>query len=206
MVKASFSSSHVIAYTAGKNRQAPVEEALHPQATMRQTHSNKVSILDTAASQVIDDCDAIITQLPNLELLVNHADCLPILLNHSSGVIAAIHAGRQGTELKIVQHVLYQLQSTYQVKDELEIWLGPAICVECYQIDREHDTHYNLIEQNASQIREVFSADQAKILYSNHCTAHENEHFYSYRREGAGVPMNWSSIRLKSDAVAYEHV
>ena len=42
--------------------------------------------------------DALITTQKNAALVVRTADCLPILIYHSSGIIAAIHAGRKGTE------------------------------------------------------------------------------------------------------------
>lgn len=197
MLQVKFSSPSIVAYSVGRDEPIPPSVADVPTAAMQQTHSNTVAIVDAAQDQIIENCDALITAVPQLQLQVKHADCLPILMYHPSKMIAAVHAGRQGTESFIIENVLLTIQRKFQIHDNLEIWLGPAICKRCYQIDPSTDLHYDLVTQNTQQIRSLFSESQATIQYSNICTAHQNEKFYSYRKEGKGVPMNLTGIMMQ---------
>ncbi|MDQ5951240.1 MAG: purine-nucleoside/S-methyl-5-thioadenosine phosphorylase / adenosine deaminase [Patescibacteria group bacterium] len=197
MLHITFSSPSVLAYTAGKNEQVPDDFADFPVVAMQQTHSNTVALVEAAPNHTIEDCDALITAVPKLQLQLKHADCLPILIYHPSKVIAAVHAGRKGTEAFIIENVLLTLQRKFSIHDSLEIWMGPAICKRCYQIDPTADLHYDLLTHNTQQIRSLFPESNATIAYSNLCTAHQNEKFYSYRKEGSGVPMNVTGIILR---------
>lgn len=164
--------------------------------TMEQTHSSNFFEVTIPHTQTVLNTDGVYTQLPNVTLSVKHADCLPVLIFHPKPLIAAVHAGRKSTRQEIIKKLLLELKNRHAIDDSLELWFGPAICKDCYQIDREKNLHYDLLEKNTQQVRQVFSEEQAKIVYSNRCTAHENSEFYSYRKEGKGVPMNWSRITL----------
>ena len=63
---------------------------------------------------------------------------------------------------------------------DLSIWLGPRICYNCYEINRETQEHYDLVKQNIEQIRSV--AATATIIDSEQCTACRSHDFYSYRK------------------------
>jgi YfiH family protein len=196
MLKNIFQSSKVATYTVGKNEAiTPLLEQL-PTVTLEQTHSANFIEITEAQTVTVKNVDAVITKVPNLHLKIKHADCLPILIYHPQPLIAAIHAGRKGTEQLILTKVLEYLKSSHGVSDQLSLWFGPAICESCYQIDKATNKHYNLIAKNTEQVRAVFSESQATITYSNICTAHNNDEFFSYRKEGKGVPMNWSGITL----------
>ena len=69
---------------------------------MNQIHSANVVVVDENSPKYIDNCDALVTNKKNLPLMVMVADCIPILMfDEVKGVIAAIHAGRNSTFLKI---------------------------------------------------------------------------------------------------------
>ncbi|HEX7018280.1 MAG TPA: polyphenol oxidase family protein, partial [Patescibacteria group bacterium] len=123
-------------------------------------------------------------------------DCVPLLLYHEpSGTIGVIHAGRKGTELGITEKTLKQLPST---EGPLHVWLGPHICEQCYQINRETNEHYNLLRQNLNQMYNVFEKSNLRLNFASDCTAHNNDKFYSYRKEGAGVPMNYGVVTFSN--------
>jgi len=55
-------------------------------------------------------------------------------------------------------------------------------------------------QKNISQIEKVFPKDkfagEIEVITSKYCTLHNNELFYSYRKTGKSVKMNYSLIRL----------
>lgn len=206
---------------------------------MQQVHGNKINnidLLDLNSDKKIiqvDNVDACFTTKKNILLSVKSADCLPILIsgygNKTSKskkiqpFIAAAHAGRKGTELKIIYELLKKLDIELNItntlkqnledkensssnleKNKLNIWFGPAICVDCYQINRKTNAHYNLIQENKKQILKFFEKyklDLKKNLnleIENNCTLHEPEKYYSYRKTGPGVKMNYSFIEISS--------
>lgn len=168
----------------------------HTTITMTQPHGSSVEIVTNATSDARLSCDGVLTAQPLAHLQVKTADCLPILLYHPSGVVGAIHAGRKGTELGILQAALQRLKKDWAITTDLKIWFGPAICSDCYQIDRASDMHYDLIAANQQQLYSVFPQSAVELRVSGRCTAHEPDSFNSYRREGAGVAMNYSGIML----------
>jgi copper oxidase (laccase) domain-containing protein len=165
---------------------------------MEQVHGDGIAVIASAITKNIPQVDSVLTTNPNLMLAVRTADCLPVLLAHPTGLIGAMHAGRKSTELKIVQKTLEIARDEFGVQKDLSLWLGPHICEQCYQINRELDLHFNLLSENLAQINSVYDPSQVSIQISKHCTAHQTQHFYSYRKEGAGVPMNYSVITSAS--------
>lgn len=186
---------------------------------MEQTHSNNfIEIFEAPKNkQIIPNVDALITTKKNILLVVKTADCLPILIHWKSAQnhnlhegIVAIHSGRVGTEKKILSKVIKYLKLKYGVgskkaptdldkiqTNNLTIWLGPAICKECYQVDKKSDLHYDLYKKNIDQIEK--SGMIVKIVRSEFCTLHNNNLFHSYRKSGPGVAMNYSLIGLAED-------
>lgn len=190
-----------LTFTTSKSK--PLDKIKHdlglldvPTATMQQVHGNVCKVVSRLKTQELSKADACLTSLPGLVLQVKSADCLPILLSHPAGVIGAIHAGRQGTELGILQHTLQLMKKLYGIDSGLKVWFGPAICEECYQINQATDKHYNLVAENLAQLTTEFPHKTVEIILSEQCTCHEPELFHSYRREGTGVPMNYAGIVL----------
>lgn len=144
---------------------------------MAQDDHGNGAVIDFLGPQFVVKADACITCERNVLLSVKTADCLPILLA-ASGYIAVIHAGRQGTLNGITRQVCEQLK---QMGGSIPIaWFGPATCLFCYQVDRDTNTYFDLVEDNRSQIMGVFGAE-AVIEYSGACTQCESNLYYSYR-------------------------
>ncbi|MBP7875975.1 polyphenol oxidase family protein [Candidatus Woesebacteria bacterium] len=168
---------------------------------LNQKHTKTCLILDTDSADSTDlqaPADAILTDRTDVILSVHTADCLPIILYHPSGVIGAIHAGRKGTESGILEQTLHSLKARWGVTQDVSLWFGPAICKDCYQIDRGLDLRYDLRAKNKVQAEHVFTNKSIEIIDSEHCTAHSNNDWFSYRKEGKGVQNNDSYICLVS--------
>ncbi|RAP33943.1 hypothetical protein DID77_02200 [Candidatus Marinamargulisbacteria bacterium SCGC AG-439-L15] len=169
---------------------------------MTQVHGNQATWIDKShlsepgESIEIKDTDALITQEKDVLLSVKTADCLPILIAHPNGVVACIHAGRAGTEAKITSKTLDLIQQKTGLSKGFYIWLGPAICKACYEIDATQKKHYDLLAKNLDQLSELSS--HSHIIKSNRCTACEHDRFFSYRK-GDAVNRNYSLIKLNGD-------
>jgi YfiH family protein len=160
-----------------------------------QQHTNRCVLLTAADANLAQKdlsspADAALSDRTDVVLSVRTADCLPILLYQPSGIIGAIHAGRKGTELGILQQTLLLLKAHWDVKKDVVLWFGPSICNKCYQVNREPNLRYNLRDKNKQQAESVFPNKSIQIIDSEHCTFHHNKHWYSYRKEGKGVARN----------------
>jgi copper oxidase (laccase) domain-containing protein len=164
---------------------------------MEQVHQSNFAIVSDNQTTHHPDVDALITTVPDLTLAVKHADCLPILIYHPRGVIAAIHAGRRSTQQQITKKVLKHLRTHFTLSGPLYVWFGPAICTSCHTTNEAKTLNYDLQRENRLQAESIFPQDDLLITVSPQCTVHDTNCFYSYRSEGPGVPMNWSVISLK---------
>ncbi len=106
---------------------------------MEQTHGDNVYIITKNSPLCISDCDAIITNEANIPLMVMVADCIPILMfDNKKGVIAAIHAGRNSTFLKIVPKTALIMMEKFDCKaNDIKAIFGPSIHKCCYEVNEE---------------------------------------------------------------------
>lgn len=107
--------------------------------SMNQTHGNNIEIITKDSKKIIDDCDALITNVKDIPLMVMVADCIPILLHdEKKGVIAAIHAGRNSTFLRIVEVVINKMKENFGTNPlDIKAILGPSIQKCCYEVSSE---------------------------------------------------------------------
>jgi len=181
--------------------------------TARQTHSIERYTVETEeqARGPQPDCDAMITKMTDVLLAVQTADCLPVLIGDAkSGAMAAIHAGWRGTAGRITERTIADLMLVHGVNPrDCVAALGPAACAECYEVGEDVIEQYkkefgywrNLLmnfkaggkahlDIRAANIQQLkfcgFSEDS--IHAADYCTMHQNELFFSYRREGKSQP------------------
>jgi polyphenol oxidase len=163
---------------------------------LNQIHSNDVIV--THNNQTIPNADAIISDNPNQVCVIMTADCLPILLTNQKGTeVAAIHAGWKGLEKDIIHNTLSKFKSS---NDSILAWLGPCISQEKYQVgypllkiftDKSVDNKLAFIKQGKDYYlclksiatNQLKSAGVDMIFKDNHCTHHDKDLFFSYRRE-----------------------
>ena len=109
-------------------------------ASLKQVHGTDVRVFDQPSQVELQDLtpgDALVTNQPNLLVLVRTADCVPILVaDLKQRVIAAIHAGWRGTLSGIVSKTLSVLHARFdsRVKD-MRVGIGPSIGVCCFEVD-----------------------------------------------------------------------
>jgi YfiH family protein len=184
-----------------------------PIITARQTHSTERYTIESAqeAQGPQPECDALITRVRGLLLGIQTADCLPVLIGDmKSGAVAAIHAGWRGTAGRITERTVSDLMLVHGVnpRDCVAV-LGPAACVDCYEVGEDvierykkefgywrnllvnfkenGKAHLDVRAANIQQLRFCGFSDD-RIHVAEYCTMHQNELFFSYRREGKGQP------------------
>ena len=162
---------------------------------MNQVHGNNVQIVDENSPKLIDDCDGIITKSKNLPLMVMVADCIPILFfDEIQGVIAAVHAGRNSTFLKIAQITANKMINELGCNaNNIKVIFGPSIHSCCYEVSDELlaivktsfgekfciGKNINLQGINIMLLEEV---GIRHINISNICTKCSNEPYFSFRK------------------------
>lgn len=102
---------------------------------MHQVHGGEVGVVDatTPPGAELRGVDALVTDLDDRPLVVQVADCVPILLaGHRA--IAAVHAGRGGVLADVVGGAVAALTDLGEVPDELRAAVGPAIGGCCYEV------------------------------------------------------------------------
>jgi YfiH family protein len=144
--------------------------------------------------------DALITNSPNTFLGILTADCLPIfVVDQQKKVIAAIHAGRQGTALDITAKALRKMKGGFGcLSRDLLIAMGPSIGPSCYEIDEKvfqqewkpfslsrgtGKWRVDLVRINIGQMKTEGIGEQ-QISWVNLCTHCHGDLFFSYRKEG----------------------
>ena len=178
--------------------------------TGRQTHSTERCVISEAGKheRAGYKCDALLARTEGMLLGVQTADCLPVLIGDPrTGVITAIHAGWRGTAGRIVERSIADLMRVFGVNPRTCVAaLGPAACAECYEVGSDvidlykkefgywrkllpshNDSGKAYLDIRAANIQQmVFCGISLERIYvAPFCTMHNNDLFFSYRKEGA---------------------
>ncbi|QCZ93070.1 peptidoglycan editing factor PgeF [Salinimonas iocasae] len=166
----------------------PGQQKLH---WLNQVHGNNVVTLPSGNI----DADASISCHRAHWCAVMTADCVPVLLCNMEGTeVAAVHAGWQGLDKKVIAKTIASMQSP---ASELMAWIGPAICQRHYQVDERVASRfmdYEAAVVNDSEIdkwridlphiaaMQLNDANVTNITDAGLCTYSEEKRFFSHRR------------------------
>lgn len=187
--------------TVRRNREATAAElGIDPGrvVTMHQVHSADVEYVTRPYGSNPPKLDAVFTDRPNLALLVQVADCVPVLLaDPVAGLVGAAHSGRQGTYLGIVPALVQAMAERGADPEAMVALIGPAACGKCYEVSSQlRDEVAAALPETYAETRQgtpaldVRAGVQAQlqaegllnIQHDARCTI-ENPDLYSYRRE-----------------------
>lgn len=162
---------------------------------MNQVHGNNVQIVDKNSPKLIENCDGLITKEKELPLMVMVADCIPILFfDEIQGVIAAVHAGRNSTFLKIAQITANKMINELGCNaNNIKVIMGPSIHTCCYEVSDELvnivKTSFgekfckgNNIDLHGINVKLLEEVGIRHIRISEICTKCSDEPFYSFRK------------------------
>lgn len=197
------------------------QEAL---VTVRQVHGSDILVIDAPNDDYSHfltlESDAIITNQPGVMIGVCVADCAPILLmDPEKRVIAAVHAGWQGTAAGLVSKTVAGMKSLFDCNPSaLQAAIGPCISKCCYEVDApvkqafaqspvswEACAELNgdgkwQIDLAAANRELLISAGvpAAAIQVSDLCVSCHRELFFSYRRDDGETGRQMGFIMLKA--------
>lgn len=167
---------------------------------MHQVHGGDVAEVTAATppGAELRGVDAVVTFEPDRPLVVQVADCVPVLLGGPRGV-AAVHAGRAGVQREVVRHAVDRLAAGGQAPTELVATVGPAIGGCCYEVPAamrdevvadhpaaEAVTRWGTpaLDLPAAVGEQLRAAGVAEVRRVGGCT-HEDERWFSHRRDPA---------------------
>jgi YfiH family protein len=129
--------------------------------TCQQVHGSKVvrvteELIGSGAvdfANTIADTDALITNIPDVPLLLFYADCVPVLLaDVETGAVGLAHAGWRGTVANIGAKTLAAMVEAFGTKPQnVLVAIGPSIGACCYEVD-------DFVRDQASGYEEFFAA------------------------------------------------
>ena len=153
------------------------------------TSVKKVSKKDFG--KTIDLCDGHITNDKNVILCIFTADCMPVFLaSRDYSVVAMVHAGWRGLAGGIIESATVRFLEDFGISSrDIFAYVGPHISKCCYQVGNElrkafnrpsDEEYFSLSQEAQSQMKKL---GIKRVFINSHCTCHEYEMFYSYRRE-----------------------
>ena len=182
---------------------------------MEQVHSRTVAVVDGPRPEPVEVTDGLVTAAADLALVVLTADCVPILLaDDEAGVIGAVHAGRIGARIGIVDQALAAMVSLGAVPERIGALLGPAVCGRCYEVPpaMQADVEKHLpgsavrtragttgLDVRAGVARALTEAGVTDIDVDHRCTLEERT-LFSHRR---GAPTGRIASVIWRDTGAY---
>ena len=142
--------------------------------TAEQVHRGGVAIVSARTPPRVQDVDALITDDPDVCLGIYVADCGPVwLVDPERRAIGCVHSGRKGTDLEIVPAAIEAMIKNLGCEPSRMIaQLGPCIRPPNYEVDFASEI-----------VRQCREAGLQQVHDCGRCTATEEEHYYSYRRE-----------------------
>lgn len=119
--------------------------------TMKQMHGNVAIFLDPDSDSNLE-CDALVTNEPNIAVGVLTADCAPVLLfDPIQRVVAAAHAGWKGAKAGVLTETIKLMRKLGCGADNVVAIIGPCIQSMSYEVSEDFKTNF---PRNADCFRE----------------------------------------------------
>ena len=138
-----------------------------PLISLRQVHSDIIHVLrERPAAQLSGD--GLITNLPEMAIAVQTADCFPVLLvDARNKAVGAFHAGWRGTFARIAAKGLGLMRREYgTLPSDVHVAIGPGIQKCCYEVGDELKSKFESQFPYAAELfHEVQESDVVREKY-----------------------------------------
>ncbi|MEJ7833508.1 MAG: polyphenol oxidase family protein [Nocardioides sp.] len=164
---------------------------------LRQVHGAAIDVVEAARAEDRPEADGIVTDRPGRTLMVQAADCVPVLLaDQTTGVIGAAHCGRLGVTVGVVPATVRAMRDLGA--DAITAWIGPHVCGACYEVPAEMQAEVaGLVPETRATtswgtpsldlgagVRAQLEQQGVLVHDLSRCTR-ESPDLHSYRRDGA---------------------
>ena len=181
--------------------------------TAKQIHSSNISIVKENKTEY-EDTDALITNIDNSVIMLNYADCVPIILyNKKNNIGSVIHAGWRGTESEITKKTVEIITKEMGTNpEEITALIGPAIGKCCFETDEEvferlikNRNQKELYEQKGNKYfidlkllnkYQLINSGVKNIDICDYCTCCMSDIFFSYRKEKGKTARHSAIIKI----------
>ena len=184
--------------------------------TAKQIHSDNIQIINSEQNYY-EDTDALISNIPNTLLLMNFADCVPIILySKKDNTGAIVHAGWRGTEKEIVSKTILKMKNQLNINPkDITALIGPAIGKCCFETDKEvfeklvkEKKETKFYEQRGQKYHidlklinktQLINSGVVNIDICDYCTCCMSDIFFSYRKENGITARHSAVIKIKEE-------
>ncbi len=164
---------------------------------MHQVHGDRMHIVGRDTTTDLPVADALISAVPGPLLVVQVADCQPVLLyDHQCHVVAAVHSGWRGSVANILGRTVATMVSEFGCRPEdILAGIGPSLgpcCAEFRQYRTEipesfwpykdHRNHFDFWLISVDQLC-LAGLQTENIEVAGTCTRCHSDRYFSYRAE-----------------------
>ncbi len=181
-------------------------------ALQRQEHTDTVTIVEKPG--FVGESDALITNKPNIGLVISTADCGNIFIyDNKNKVIAGVHSGWRGTQKQILFKTISLMKEKFNSEPyNLFVYVGPSISKENFEVKEDvlcmFDKRYafnnngkSYIDITSCNLDMLYNCDipRENIQVSSLCSFREKNLLHSYRRDGKHSGRAFGLIVLKEN-------
>ena len=163
---------------------------------MQQCHGRDVVVVDEPWDGEAPPADGVVTTTPGLALAALVADCTPVLLADArAGVIGAVHAGRPGMTLRIVDAAVETMRGLGAT--DISAVVGPSVCGRCYEVPEQMRAAAAAVSAESATVSwsgtpaiDVAGGVVSQLVENDVAVhwvpgcAREDDRLFSYRRDG----------------------
>ena len=191
--------------SVARNRELVREHLPSTPRWMAQVHGTGVADLDALDERDVARADAAVATKAGLVAAVLTADCMPLFFSDSRGSrVAVAHAGWRGLSGGVIENTVRAMQAD---PGDVVAWMGPAIGPDAFEVGAEVREAFVAADARAAQAfrphgpgkfmadlyalarQRLARAGVASVHGGGFCTRHDEERFFSYRREKASGRM-----------------
>lgn len=192
------------------------------QVNLKQVHGTNIILIDSDDEDFKElskrEGDGLITNIPDIILSTNHADCVPVyFIDQRKKVIGVAHGGWRGTYENISGKMIDRMKEVYSSESEdILVGIGPSIGPCCYEVGKDLGEQFKkrypsfssiLIEKDNKAFLDLWKVNylqvkdkgvrEENIVVSKACTSCHVDKFHSYRREKGTKERLVAAIGLK---------
>ncbi len=181
-------------------------------AFLDQVHEDTIITLNSypvGDVRVIGNADGMITNLPELCLVIRTADCVPVFAYDARNkILGAAHSGWKGTRLRISSKLVTAMRDGYGSRyEDICVFILPSIGPEVYEVSGDVADFFpqDIIEKNGKCILDLWGnierslvetcIPRENIFNARRCNYTHNDEFFSHRKGDVERNINFGVIR-----------